>query len=211
MNEKHVELILKYSFRNKELLKRALTHPSYFSERNLNYQKLEYLGDSILDFVVAEYLYREYSDKNEGELTRMRAAVVSKTALSKIVIELGLDRYVYVSQQGAMSAKMRSDVYEAIVAAIYLDGGLDAVKSFISDTVIPKISEQVEDYKSKLLEYGAKNNININFEITSDGPSHKKHFYAKVFIDGKECGAGEGYSITEAHQKASKKAYFSLS
>lgn len=211
MNETAVEGILKYVFKDKSLLRRALTHPSFFTERRENYQKLEFLGDSILDFVVAEYLYQEYSDKTEGDLTKMRASVVSKDALSDLVKEMGLDKYAYVGRaQGVMSAKMSSDVYEAVVAAIYLDGGLESVRTFIKDTAIQKLSEEEGDYKSKILEYAAKNSYDINFDTTGEGPSHKMRFSSIVSIEGKEYGKGQGYSKVEAEQKASKQALINI-
>ncbi len=207
MNEKEVERILNYCFKDKGLLKRALTHSSYFNERQENYQKLEFFGDSILDFAVAEYLYREYSEKSEGDLTRMRANVVSKTALAELVAELGIDRYAYIGRaQNTMSAKMRSDLYEAVVAAMYIDGGLEAAQSFIFRTVIPKLSEEEGDFKSKILEYAAKRKAEVRFEDSSEGPSHKKRFFSTVIFEGSAAGKGEGYSITEAHQKAAKAA-----
>lgn len=207
MNDKEVEKIIKYSFRDKTLLTRALTHPSYFSERNLNYQKLEFLGDSILDFLVAEHLYIEYPDKSEGDLTQMRAAVVSKTALSELVEELGLEAYALIGRaQLTMSEKMRSDIYEAVVAAIYIDGGMDAARAFVSETAVKKITEIEVDYTSKLYEYAAKHNLEIRFDTESDGPSHKKHFSATVFLNGKEYGKGEAGRKKDAYQKAAKSA-----
>ena len=206
-----VQEIIGYTFRNKELLSRALTHPSYFSALNQNYQKLEFLGDSILDFLVAEHLYSVYSDKSEGDLTRMRAAVVSKTALSKLVLELGLDDYALIGgAQTAMSEKMRSDIYEAIVAAIYLDGGMEAARRLVQNTAVPKITENQEDYTSILYEYAAKNGLELLFDTSEGGPSHKKRFYATVLLEGKEYGRGEAGRKKDARQNAAKSALIRL-
>ncbi|NCA67336.1 MAG: ribonuclease III, partial [Clostridia bacterium] len=146
------------------------------------------------------------------DLTRMRAAVVSKTALATLVKELGLDKHAYIGRaQGVMSPKMSSDIYEAIVAAMYLDGGLQVTQNFIANTAIKKLADDIEqDYKSVLHEYAAKNTVEIHFDTESDGPSHKKHFVTAVLLNGKECGRGEGYSILEAEQKAAKIALNSL-
>lgn len=211
MNNAGIEKLLNYTFKDKSLLQRALTHPSFYNEQNENYQKLEFLGDSILDFVVAEYLYQKFIEKGEGELTRLRASIVSKDALSEFVKETGMDKFALIgpSQKG-MSAKMRSDIYEAIVAAIFIDSGLDEVRKFVNETIIKRLSMEEGDFKSKILEYAAKKSLKVFFETAGEGQPHKRRFTSTLFIDNKSYGIGSGYSKKEAEQNAAKEAILSI-
>lgn len=197
-----------YYFKDEDLIKRALTHSSV---SDVNYEKLEFLGDSILDFLIAEYIYTNYHDMNEGEMTRIRAGVVSKEPLAEISDKLGLVKYLNYGDCVA-SLKMKSDIYEAVLAAIYLDGGIGEATGFLNRTLMPVIaaSEGIIDYKSRLIEHCVRHGISYEFVVTDSGPQHKKVFQAELYLNGISRAHGKGRSKKEAEQEASKQAYTSL-
>lgn len=196
-----------YNFKDDNLLIKALTHPSH--DNINNNQFLEYLGDSLLDFLVAEYLYLNNPDMHEGEATKMRSKIVSRWPLATLFDDLNLLDVINIQNVNlkSLSVKVRSDFIEAILGAIYIDGGINSARKFVlgflcdNDKILAS-----PDYKSKLYEYCAKNSITIYFECTATGAQHKQHFYSTVYLNDKIMGVGEGNNKREAEQKASQQA-----
>ena len=200
---------LGYEFKDITLLERALTH-STVAEKD--YQKLEFLGDALLDFVVADYLLLTYPEESEDFATRKRASVVSRYPLADFFEENRLIDYFRYKNISAkqMSLKLKSDVVEAIIGGIYRDGGLIAARKFIEEKICLRLQftsgEEVKDYKSRLYEYGAKNKAEITFEHREEGEDHNKTFYSFVLVNGVELGGGFGKKKVIADQIAAKVA-----
>lgn len=194
-------LDLGYEFKDKSLLTRALTHCSKSAE---NYERLEYLGDSILDFVVGEYFFKN-TDKAEGELTVLRSRFISEQYLSKVFDELNLENEVIVgkSYKGAISKAIKCDVIEAIIAGIYLESGLDEAKKFIIEKLNLANYESVADtnFKSRLQEL-----IQANFKCKMTYKTEKidDKFISKFYMDDDEIAMGEGLSKIEAEQNCAR-------
>lgn len=203
---------LKYKFKDISLLNKALTHSSVDNVENNQY--LEYLGDSLLDFLVAEYLYRKYPNMREGEATQIRARIVSRWPLANLFDNFNVVDIINIHNVNlkTLSVKLKSDFIESILGAMYLDGGIEVARNFVWNFLCADTSVVANlDYKSKLHEYSAKNNIQISFETKAEGIQHKQHFYSTVYLDGKEYGKGEGNNKREAEQGASKKALEKIS
>ena len=211
------EKVIGYTFKNKDLLRIALTHSSYANENKLprDNERLEFLGDSVLGFVTAEYLFSEYKTRPEGELTKLRAAVVCEKSLFKFGEKISLGEYIYMGKGeensgGRNRPSIVSDAFEAVIAAMYIDGGIDVVKpyilSFIQDAV--KREANFKDNKSLLQEEVQKNKGNtISYEeLGETGPDHEKVFKFAVKINGEIVGIGEGKSKKEAEQAAAGAA-----
>lgn len=213
-----MKLLKKFSIKpvDNHLYELAFIHESYANEKGLYecYERLEFLGDSVLDLVVSEFLYKMDPSLNEGELTRIRSNYVCKKALYIYSKELRLDQYVKLGAGQEMAKRevdsVTSDVFESFIGALYLDQGLDTVKEFLSKTVIPHIENEdifFYDYKSKLKQLCDQECFNISYELMKEeGEPHKKTFTMAVFINGKNYGTGSGGSKKEAEQKASKVA-----
>lgn len=201
---------------NQDLYKLAFLHQSYSNENNLSdcYERLEFLGDAVLDLVVSEYLYNLNSELTEGQLTRIRANYVCKKALYTYSIELGLDKYIKLGEGVELTSRevnsITSDVFESFIGALYLDLGLDGVKEFLYRTVIPHIENEdifFYDYKSELKQICDGEGITIVYElINEEGPPHNKKFTMTVLINGKNSGTGVGGSKKEAEQNAARMA-----
>ncbi|WP_414469011.1 ribonuclease III [Methanobacterium sp. ACI-7] len=201
---------------NKGLYELAFLHESYSNENDIDecYERLEFLGDAVLDLVVSEYLYNENPNLTEGQLTRMRSNYVCKKALYTYSMELGLDQYIKLGVGEELSQReinsIISDVFESFIGALYLDLGLETVKEFLSKTVIPHIDNKdifFYDYKSSLKELCDRNCHNIFYElIKEEGEPHDKTFTMAVIIDSEEYGTGSGGSKKEAEQKAAAEA-----
>jgi ribonuclease-3 len=201
-----------------KLLTIALTHPSYLFENpqvgQENNQRLEFLGDAILDFIVAEYLYLNYPERPEGELTKMRAAVVNETTLARMAqeIELGGELLLGRGEQvsgGRERPSILADAWEAVMGAIYLQYGLEAVRRVVLELLKPVIEEVARgnygDYKTMLQEKAQRQESEINYRILlEEGPDHSKLFTAGVFLDGKMMAQGRGRTKKEAEQLAAK-------
>lgn len=213
---KQVQEKLSYTFRQPELLAMALRHSSYANEnRTTSYQRLEFLGDSILGMCVAEYLYEKYPQLPEGELTRKRASLVCEEALFKVSQQLELGDKIVLgrgAQKSGVKPSVQADVVEAILGAIYLDSGFPAAKDMVHNFVLCNESVQYSvnvDYKSALQEYVQREGSqNISYEtISSTGPDHHKLFVIEVLVNGVAMGQGQGYSKKEGEQQAAKLAY----
>lgn len=210
-----IEKKIGYTFNDKSLLILAFTHSSFSS---YSYEKLEFLGDSILGFYVADYLYRNYPELNEGELTKARANIVDKPPLKQAIIKLGLENYIQlgVSEKRnhiEKSDKLCGDLYEAIVAGIYLDSSIENAGKFIAETLVDTIDSVVNDkdnltdYKSKLLEYCAKERLEWHFEYDKSGADHSPIFSVNLFVDNNCVASAKGTSKKKAGETVSKIAY----
>ena len=205
---------------NIELYELAFLHESYSNENNISecYERLEFLGDAILDLVVSEFLYNHNSDLNEGELTRMRSNYVCKQALYAYSMELGLDQYIKLGVGAELSRReldsVIADVFESFIGALYLDQGLEIVKKFLTKTVISHIESGdifFYDYKSSLKQLCDRNCQDIYYElIKEEGEPHDKTFTMAVIINDEMCGTGSGGSKKEAEQNAAKIALFKI-
>jgi ribonuclease III len=207
------------SFHDEELMSTALIHPSYAQERSVlsNNQRLEFLGDAVLDFVVAEYLYQSYRDKAEGDLTQIRARVVCEKALVEMANRINIGKYLMLGRGEDMSGgrnrkSILADTVEAVIGAIYLDQGLDCARDFIlkhlQSVIIETASGDYQDYKSRLQEIvQARCKDNVHYQIVSEtGPAHAKNFIAGVYLKEELLATGQGKSKKEAEQNAAGKA-----
>ncbi|MBR3809983.1 MAG: ribonuclease III [Clostridia bacterium] len=217
MNFTEFEEKLGYSFKDKSLLELALTHSSFANENKLkkNNERFEFLGDSVLGFVTAEYLFTEFKNRPEGEMTKLRAAVVCEKSLFKFAEQINLGKYILLgrgedSTGGRNRPSVVSDAFEAIIAAIYIDGGMEAVKPyilrFIKDAV--KRETSFKDNKSLLQEeiQKVKGNSLAYEEVGEEGPDHDKTFVFRVKLNGEIIGEGKGKSKKEAEQNAAGNA-----
>ncbi len=213
-----VEKQIGYTFANSELLKTALTHTSYANMHNIeSNEKLEYLGDSILEFVISKYLYNTYKKLNEGEMTKVRATVVCEDSLHEVAVRLELGKFLITSKgEGFGHVKNKAilaDSVEAIIAAIYLDSGMEEAENFIITNLknaVEIASQHVgtKDYKTVLQEKLQENgNVKIEYEIISEkGPDHNKQFIAQVLCNKKILAKGQGKSKKAAEMEAARKA-----
>jgi ribonuclease III len=217
-----MQILKKFSIKplNPHLYEVAFLHESYSNENDLTecYERLEFLGDAVLDLVVSEFLYNKDSGLTEGELTRMRSNYVCKKALYTYSMELGLDQYVKVGAGQELTRRevdsVISDVFESFMGALYLDLGLSVVKEFLSKTVLPHITKGdvfFYDYKSELKELCDQDGLSIIYDlIKEEGEPHNKTFTMASIINGKKCGTGSGGSKKEAEQNAAKMALINL-
>ena len=215
---------LGYTFRNKALLENALTHSSYANENREKHipdnERLEFLGDSILGFVVADYLYRNFPDKPEGELTRIRADLVCERNLAEAAATIELGSYLLLGhgeEQGGGRKRdsIVSDAMESVIAASFMDGGFAAAKEIIDRLIlsnIPKGRPRNFDYKTAFQELvQRKKDQQIHYELTGEsGPDHDKHFEVEVLLNGRAVGRGVGSSKKRAEQAAAEAAIEAL-
>lgn len=218
----NLELKIRINFSNKNILREALTHRSYINENPTwdvpHNERLEFLGDAVLELVVTENLYANYPDKPEGELTSIRAALVNYVMLSKIAKEINLDEGIYLSKGGAKETERAKEVimangFEALIGAIYLDKGYDEAANFIKKYVLKMVPEVMnkklyKDPKSLLQEIiQEKMKITPVYEVLKEeGPDHNKIFEVEVYFDGKPGGTGKGFSKQEAEVDAARNA-----
>lgn len=223
MELRDVEESIGYRFKNKELLKKALTHTSYAYEHNVeSNEKLEFLGDSILEFISSKYLYQKYPKLKEGEMTKVRATVVCEKSLYKIAKLHNFSDFLYLGKSeqrngGEQRPAILADSVEAVIAAIFMDGGIIPAEKFIVDNLKNEIEEATKhvgdkDYKTVLQEkLQARGDVKIEYEILKEkGPDHNKTFEAEVKCNGKVLAKGKGKSKKEAHMEAAKKALENL-
>ena len=219
MDTEKIENNINYYFKNKNLLKTALTHTSYANENNVNsYEKLEFLGDSILEFISSKYLYNHFQELTEGELTKVRAQVVCEDSLKNVAIKHEFYNYILVGKseranEGNKKTAILADCVEAVIAAIYFDGGLNKAEEFIIDNLKEAMEYAakhigMKDYKTVLQEKLQKNgDVHIEYNIVKEeGPDHDKVFTAEVKCDGKILARGEGKSKKMAEMQAAKIA-----
>ncbi|MBS1903057.1 MAG: ribonuclease III [Bacteroidetes bacterium] len=216
--ERRIGHVIKYRL----YFMQALTHRSYLQfvqqpDMQSN-ERLEFLGDAVLDLVIGEYLYREFQNLPEGELTKLRSRLVSGTALAKHANDIGLEKFILLSTSARHSLDRGSqtllaDAYEAIIAAIYLDGGMDAARDFIYRQIIThtrrdELMLSDTNYKSMLLEFAQSQKLGVPRYVTvgEEGPNHARVFSVEVLVGGMVRGAGRGHSKKEAEQEAALRA-----
>ena len=217
-----------YSFRNRDLITKAITHTSYANEHSSknskpeNNQRLEFLGDSVLSTVISTYLYKHFTTMNEGSLSKLRASIVCEASLSELAQTICLQEYLLLGRGEELSGgrekpSIQADAFESLLAAIYLDGGLDVVSSVLMDKLdmvacIEKHAKtyEITDYKTKLQESINTNMADIQYEICGvEGPAHNCKYFAKVTVSQKNGGVkkfaeGAGRSKKDAEQQAAK-------
>ena len=217
---KDLEKAIGYQFRNIQLLQNALTHSSYANERwhnsLLSNERLEFLGDSVLGMLVAEYLFATFPERPEGELTRMRADMVCEKTLASVAGRIGLGEHLLLGHGeerfgGRSRNSILADAVESVIAACFLDGGLDAAKSFVQKFIlveVPLTKLHNADYKTQLQELvQQKKNQNISYSLVGEsGPDHDKKFDVEVSLNGQVVGNGCGSSKKRAEQMAAKAA-----
>lgn len=210
---------LGYVFRDKSLLENALTHSSYANEHRregaTSNERLEFLGDAILGLVVAEHLYKIHPDKPEGELTKLRAELVCEKSLAEVAGRLGLGEFLRLGHGeshggGSHRPSMLADAVEAVLAASYLDGGMEIPKGIIARFILqkePAVSGN-QDYKTRFQELVQRNRDQvISYELVSEsGPDHNKQFNVEVSLNGTVVGTGTGSSKKRAEQDAARVA-----
>ena len=221
---KDLEEAIGYRFHNISLLQNALTHSSFANERwhnsLLSNERLEFLGDSILGMLVAEYLYRNFPDRPEGELTRMRADMVCEKTLASVAARIHLGDHLMLGhgeEQGGGRSRdsILADAVESVIAACFLDGGIEAAQRFIRTFIlveVPVSQMHNADYKTKLQELvQQKKNQVLSYTLTGEsGPDHDKHFTVAVSLNGGMVGQGEGRSKKRAEQEAALAAIRNL-
>lgn len=222
MNFTEFEEKIGVTFTDKDLIKRAFTHRSFLNENKSSglkhNERLEFLGDAVLELVVTHFLFAEYPDRNEGELTAYRAALVNTIMLSAVGQELELSNHLLLSK-GEMQDNGRARQYilantmEAIIGAIYLDQGYETAKQFILNYITPRIEQVLKertwiDAKSLFQERSQEHEgVTPSYEtLKEEGPDHDKHFTVGVFINAKKVGEGNGNSKQEAEQAAARDA-----
>ncbi|MBI5457437.1 ribonuclease III [Candidatus Kaiserbacteria bacterium] len=216
------EAKLGYSFQDKRLLETAFTHRSYLNENKAagreHNERLEFLGDAVLELVVTEFLYAKYPDKPEGDLTSFRAALVNTVSIADAATKLSMNDYLLLSRgeskdTGRARMIILANAFEALIGALYLDSGYETAKKFIADQLFHKTEEVVEkrlwqDAKSRLQELAQeKNGITPTYQVMSQsGPDHDRTFVVGAFIGQEKVATGEGRSKQEAEQDAAQKA-----
>jgi len=227
LNLEQCEKKIGYTFQDKDLLLKALTHSSFAYENQnddiSDNEVLEFLGDSVLGLVIADFLCLSYPDLSEGELSKLKSAAVSASAHNFFAKKLRLDRYLRLGKGeeksgGRKKKTILAGLYEAVIAAIYIDGGIDNASVFIRRDLVPlfkKINVKkffVDNYKSALQEHLQKENSSAPFykTVTTTGPDHKKNFVVEVFSDHKLLAKAKGNSKKEAEKNAAQKALKSL-
>ncbi len=217
MDLQGLENTLHHTFENKALLETAVTHTSYANEakRGLRHnERLEFLGDSVLQIVVADYLFT-HKDMPEGDLTRMRASLVCEGALFEFAQSIHLGDYLRLGRGeerggGRNRPSVVSDAFEAVIAALYLDAGLEKARDFILPFITASLTDAAaaEDFKTKLQEIIQQNRTErLHYAVTSEtGPDHNKHFVVEVHLNSNCIGKGEGHSKKIAEQAAAREA-----
>ena len=217
MKIKEFEAIIGYSFKNLNLIKTALTHSSYANERGLGEcnERLEFLGDSVLGVVTADYFYHNLNHLPEGEMTKRRAACACEKSLYKFAKEIDLGTYIFLGRGeenmgGRDRASILADAFEAVIAAIYLDGGLDEARKFVLRFVKKAANENIslKDYKTELQEIIQKNpDEHLSYVLVGEsGPDHDKRFEVEVLLNSNVIGCGIGRSKKLAEQEAARQA-----
>jgi ribonuclease-3 len=217
-----LEKKLGVTFKKKELLQQAFVHRSYLNENPElgleQNERLEFLGDAVLELVITEHLYKEHPDNEEGELTNWRAALVNAKMLAGIAEELGFNDFLLLSrgeakELGKARAYILANTFEAFVGALYLDSGYQACDAFIVDSVLKKLPDIIahklyKDAKSEFQELAQeKQGVTPAYKVTKEwGPDHKKKFTVGIFLGSDMIAEGEGYSKQEAEESAAKNA-----
>lgn len=213
----NLEKRIQYTFQDPSLLCEALNHSSYANEHRggmESNERLEFLGDSVLGFVTAEYLFKKHPTLPEGELTRIRASLVCEESLHKAAVALDLGEYLKLGRGeeaggGRERPSILADALEAVLAAVYLDGGMASAQALIQRIVLDSSHEkELKDYKTTLQETIQRRSGQVltYHMVSQSGPDHSKTFVFEVWLNGKAIGRGEGHSKKEAEQGAARNA-----
>lgn len=219
-----IQTAIGYTFKNKDIIKEALTHSSFANEMRINKihcnERLEFLGDAILELISSDYLFKKYPDMEEGQLSKLRASLVCEPALYVSAKRIGLGEFILLGKGeekcgGRERPSITSDAFEALLGAIYLDGGLEKAKEVVMDHVLYDTDSFIElkDPKSLLQEkiQAGHKASKIDYELVSEeGPEHSKVFTVRVCLDGKEYGRGQGASKKIAEKNAARQAITNL-
>ena len=215
---KKFQEVIGYHFHDEKLLRQALTHSSFANEKHLkkhsDNERLEFLGDAVLEIISSEFLYKEYPDKPEGELTKLRASIVCEPTLALCTKDIALGEYLLLGkgedQTGGRGRKsILSDALEAVIGAIYLDGGFANAKEFIHRFVLNNVEHMQLFYDSKtiLQELIQGRHEQLSYELIDEsGPDHDKQFTVAVLVDGERVSEGEGHTKKAAEQQAAYQA-----
>ena len=211
--------IIGYKFNDESLLREALTHRSFSVSRNYpSNQRLEFLGDAVIELVCSHVLYEKFPDKEEGPLTEARASLVKGSSLANLAHKLGLSKFILLSSDeklrgGGSNPSILADLYESITGAIYLDGEYKSAEKFIKKTLLLDLGSTIQDakltnHKSRLLEYLQANALgNVKYKVVGQsGPDHAKVFEVEAILNEESLGNGTGKKLKEAEQKAAEKA-----
>lgn len=222
-NWEELEQIIGYHFADKQLLKQAMLHSSCANERKIqkigNYERLEFLGDAILEFVTSEFLYQEYPDKTEGELTKLRASLVCEFSLSSIANELELGRFVQLSKGeegtgGRHRESILCDLFESLLGAIFLDGGIEPARDYVMKYLLNDVEKHslFYDTKTTLQEVvHAQGHESLEYELLeTSGPEHHRTYRSQILIGGKPLAQGSGTSKKASEQRAAYEALLLL-
>ncbi|KIM06838.1 MAG: ribonuclease III [Sulfurovum sp. PC08-66] len=215
-NYQALEAKLNYFFKNKELFIEALTHKSY--KKPYNNERLEFLGDAVLDLIVGEFLFAKFPDSDEGILSKIRASLVNESGFTLLAKELDMGQYIYLSiaeenNGGRTKPSLLSNAFEAVIGAIYLEAGLEVARN-ISIKLLNEVHPIIDleslskDYKTALQELTqSTHGVTPDYQlIRATGPDHKKEFEIAIYLNGKVISSAKGNSKKEAQQKAAKKA-----
>lgn len=217
------EDIIQYHFHDKKHLRQAFTHSSYSNERKLNKvgdnERLEFLGDAVLEVVTSEFVYINYPDMKEGDMTKLRASIVCEPTLALCAKEIKLGDYLLLGKGEELTGgrerdSILSDAFEALIGAIYLDGGFANAKEFIRDFILADIDNKKLFYDSKtilqeIIQSNYKEPLNYNL-LNEEGPDHNKKFTVEVEIEGNVLAKGTGRTKKAAEQEAAYKAILKI-
>lgn len=216
---------LDIQFTNRKLLIQAFTHSSYVNEHRIyscqDNERLEFLGDAVLELSVSQFLFKQFKTMSEGDMTKLRASIVCEPSLAAFAEELQFGELVLLGKGEEMTGgrarpALLADVFEAFIGALYLDQGLDTVLDFLNKTIYPKINDgafsHMMDFKSQLQEYIQRDNLgSIQYLIVQErGPAHNREFVSEVQLNGETLGVGTGRSKKEAEQHAAQQALMNV-
>ena len=220
---KKFQEVIEYHFHDEKLLRQALTHSSFANEKHLkkhsDNERLEFLGDAVLEIISSEFLYKEYPDKPEGELTKLRASIVCEPTLALCTKDIALGEYLLLGkgedQTGGRGRKsILSDALEAVIGAIYLDGGFANAKEFIHKYILTDIEHKQLFYDSKTILHEiiqSRQDGELSYEILKEeGPDHNKSFEVSAMLDGQEIGRGIGRTKKSAEQRAAYRGILTI-
>ncbi len=223
---KKVYNVYPYSFIDDDVLKQAFTHTSAIDYETQNkddsYERLEFLGDAVIEMIVTRFLFEQFPEAPEGELTQMRAKLVNRTTLASVARGLRFGQFLMLGKSGENdnlrnSSSILCDIYESFVGALYLDGGYRTAYHFVHQTLLSKHKRllpaaEIQNYKGKLLEYCQQHNMNIPKFITTleEGPAHGKYFEISVLVGKATLGKGSGTTKKAASQQAARQALITL-
>ncbi len=220
---KELEQKIEYCFRDKTLIRQALTHSSFANEQKINryknYERIEFLGDAVLELVASQYLFETFPDMPEGQMTKVRSSTVCEPALAYCAKDIELEKYILLGKGeertgGRNRDSIISDVMEAVIGAIYLDGGLPQAKAFIHKFILSDMEDKQLFYDSKTIiqEYAQQGGLgSLKYQLIAEtGPEHKKEFHVELYLQDQKIGSGVGKNKKAAEQQAAYQALLAI-